>query len=237
MPREAHVRSSASRGNAVFDMAADYTFRAVNCQNTKLSKTNTIDMPSRDLTLILASTSTYRANLLYRLGFPFETTAPAVDESRLPDETFNSMAARLSEAKAKAVRHPNALIVGSDQVAVAGNQQLHKPGSVDCALEQLEFISGRTVDFYTGISLWNTATDRCQTEVVHYKATLRDLHRREIEAYVAADSPLDCAGSFKWERLGISLMQALEGTDPTALEGLPLIALCEMLRKEGLALP
>jgi septum formation protein len=237
MPREAQVRSSASRGNAVFDMAADYTFRAINCQNRKLSKTNTTTMSSRDPTLILASTSTYRANLLDRLGIPFETSVPGVDESRLPNETFNVMAARLSQVKAKAVNHPNALIIGSDQVAVVGDQQLHKPGSVDRAVEQLEIINGRTVEFYTGVTLWNTATGRCQTEVVPYKATLRDLNRREIEAYVAADSPLDCAGAFKWERLGISLMKALEGADPTALEGLPLIALCNMLRNEGLALP
>ena len=194
-------------------------------------------MSSRDPTLILASTSTYRANLLDRLGIPFETSVPGVDESRLPNETFNVMAARLSQVKAKAVNHPNALIIGSDQVAVVGDQQLHKPGSVDRAVEQLEIINGRTVEFYTGVTLWNTATGRCQTEVVPYKATLRDLNRREIEAYVAADSPLDCAGAFKWERLGISLMKALEGADPTALEGLPLIALCNMLRNEGLALP
>ena len=194
-------------------------------------------MSSRDPTLILASTSTYRANLLDRLGIPFETSVPGVDESRLPNETFNVMAARLSQVKAKAVNHPNALIIGSDQVAVVGDQQLHKPGSVDRAVEQLEIINGRTVEFYTGVTLWNTATGRCQTEVVPYKATLRDLNRRELEAYVAADSPLDCAGAFKWERLGISLMKALEGADPTALEGLPLIALCNMLRNEGLALP
>ena len=194
-------------------------------------------MSSRDPTLILASTSTYRANLLDRLGIPFETSVPGVDESRLPNETCNVMAARLSQVKAKAVSHPNALIIGSDQVAVVGDQQLHKPGSVDRAVEQLEIINGRTVEFYTGVTLWNTATGRCQTEVVPYKATLRDLNRREIEAYVAADSPLDCAGAFKWERLGISLMKALEGADPTALEGLPLIALCNMLRNEGLALP
>lgn len=195
------------------------------------------NMPSRDPQLILASTSTYRANLLVRLGIPFETGAPSIDESRLPNETFNAMAARLSRAKAKAIRHPNALIVGSDQVAIVGDQQLHKPGSVNRAVEQLELISGRTVEFYTGVSLWNTATDRCQTKVVQYKATLRDLNHQEIKAYVAADSPLDCAGAFKWERLGISLMQALEGADPTALEGLPLIALCNMLRNEGLTLP
>ena len=194
-------------------------------------------MPVTDPQLILASTSTYRANLLVRLGIPFEKSAPSIDESRLPKERFNVMAARLSEAKAKAIRHPNALIVGSDQVAVVGDQQLHKPGSVNRAVEQLELISGRTVEFYTGVSLWNTATDRCQTKVVQYKATLRDLNRHEIEAYVAADSPLNCAGAFKWERLGISLMQALEGADPTALEGLPLIALCNMLRNEGVALP
>jgi len=194
-------------------------------------------MRSRHPQLILASTSTYRANLLGRLGIPFEKSAPSIEESRLPNEAFNAMAARLSQAKAKAIRHPNALIIGSDQVAVVGDQQLHKPGSVNRAVEQLELISGRTVEFYTGVSLWNTKTDRCQTEVVQYKATLRDLNRHEIEAYVAADSPLDCAGAFKWERLGISLMQALEGSDPTALEGLPLISLCNMLRNEGLALP
>lgn len=195
------------------------------------------DMPSRDLTLILASTSTYRANLLKRLGFPFETTAPAVDESRLPDEPFDGLAARLSQAKAKSIPHPSALIIGSDQVAVVGERQLHKPGSVNDAMQQLEFIRGKTVDFYTGVALWNTATDRCQNEVIQYKATLRDLSNHEITAYVAADSPLDCAGAFKWERLGISLMVSLEGTDPTALEGLPLISLCNMLRNEGLALP
>ena len=194
-------------------------------------------MSSRDPTLILASTSTYRANLLERLGFSFEICAPAVDESRLPDEPFDTLAKRLSEAKAKSIRHLNALIIGSDQVAVAGDRQLHKPGSVQRAAEQLEFISGKTVEFYTGVSIWNTATDQCQTEVVEYKATLRELSHQEIVAYVTADSPLDCAGAFKWERLGISLMQALEGSDPTALEGLPLIALCNMLRNEGLALP
>ena len=147
------------------------------------------------------------------------------------------MAARLSEVKAKAIRHPNALIIGSDQVAAVGDQQLHKPGYVNRAIQQLKFISGRTVKFYTGVSLWNTAMDRCQTEVVQYKVTLRDLNRHEVEAYVKADSPLDCAGAFKCERLGISLMQVLEGADPTALEGLPLIALCNMLRNEGLTLP
>ena len=194
-------------------------------------------MPLSDLMIILASTSTYRAKLLNRLGFPFEITSPAVDESRLTNEPFNAMAARLSEAKAKSAGYPNALIIGSDQVAVVGNRQLHKPGTVNHAVEQLAFISGRTVKFYTGVSLWNTATNRCQTEVVQYKATLRNLSHHEIEAYVAADSPLDCAGAFKWERLGISLMQVLEGADPTALGGLPLIALCNMLRNEGVALP
>ena len=194
-------------------------------------------MSSRDQTLILASTSTYRANLLDRLGIPFETSAPAVDESRLPNETFNDMAARLSQAKAKSASYPNALIIGSDQVAVVGDRQLHKPGSVNHAVKQLTLISGRTVKFYTGVSLWNTATDRCQTEVVQYKATLRDLSHDEIEAYVAADLPLDCAGAFKWERLGISLYASARRRDPTALEGLPLIALCNMLRNEGLTLP
>ena len=194
-------------------------------------------MPARDPTLILASTSTYRANLLGRLGFNFETIAPAADETRLPDEAFVAMAARLSEAKAKSISHSSALVIGSDQVAVIGDRQLHKPGSIKRAEEQLRLISGKTVEFYTGVSLWNTATDRLQTEVIPYKATLRDLSDCEIEAYVAVESPLDCAGAFKWERLGISLMKTLEGADPTALEGLPLITLCNMLRNEGLALP
>ena len=160
-----------------------------------------------------------------------------MDESRVNSEPFNAMAARLSEAKAKSIRHPNALVIGSDQVAVLGDRQLHKPGSIKRAEEQLRLISGKTVEFYTGVSLWNTVTDRCQTKVIQYKATLRDLSYQEIEAYVAADSPLDCAGAFKWESLGISLMQGLQGSDPTALEGLPLITLCNMLRNEGLALP
>ncbi|MGB2198121.1 MAG: Maf family protein [Luminiphilus sp.] len=218
-------------------MAADYTFRAFNCQNRKLSKTNTTNMCPIDHTLVLASTSTYRANLLGRLGIPFETVTPSTDESRLPNEPFDMMAARLAEAKAKSIRYSRALVIGSDQVAVVGDRQLHKPGSANRAEEQLTFSSGKAVEFFTGVSLWNTETDNCQTQVVRYKATLRHLSRQEIETYVATDSPLDCAGSFKWENLGISLMQALEGSDPTALEGLPLITLCTMLRNEGVKLP
>ena len=194
-------------------------------------------MTAKKLTLILASTSKYRENLLDRLGIAFETSTPLADESRLSSEPFDSMAARLSEAKAKSIRHPSALIIASDQVAVLGDRQLHKPGSVNRAEEQLAAASGKTIDFFTGVSLWNTQTGHCQTEVVHYKATLRELSRQEIMAYVAADSPLDCAGSFRWESLGISLMQSLEGSDPTALEGLPLITLCMMLRNENLVLP
>ena len=187
--------------------------------------------------LILASTSPYRAALLKRLGHTFAKVAPGIDETAIAGETFSSLAMRLAEEKARAVSQSNSLVIGSDQVAVLGNRQLHKPGTPDKARAQLEQAQGQIVTFYTSLALYNTDTDQCQVDLVTTRATLRALSSDEIARYVEFDEPLDCAGSFKWERLGISLMSELQGSDPTALEGLPLIKLCNMLRNEGVLVP
>ena len=173
-----------------------------------------------------------------RLGLPFRQIAPNMDESPLTNEPFEALAKRLAEAKAKSVSVDGpALVIGSDQVAVLGDSQLNKPGTPEKARSQLASASGKTVTFFTSVALLNTATDHCQVDVVIYRAALRQLSEEEIARYVLADSPLDCAGAFKWERMGISLMRELEGSDPTALEGLPLIKLCGMLRNEGILVP
>lgn len=194
-------------------------------------------MNSQPPKLVLASTSTYRAALLDRLGVSYTQQAPLVEESMLPSEDFASLAGRLARKKAAAVDAPDSLVIGSDQVAVLGQQQLHKPGTIERAHAQLHECSGNIVQFFTGVALLNTVTGNVQSSVVHYQVAFRVLNDAEIRRYVTHDNPLDCAGSFKWERLGIALMASLEGPDPTALEGLPLIALCKMLRKAGLEIP
>ena len=194
-------------------------------------------MNSQPPKLVLASTSTYRAVLLDRLGVSYTQQAPLVEESMLPSEDFASLAGRLARKKAAAVDAPDSLVIGSDQVAVLGQQQLHKPGTIERAHAQLHECSGNSVQFFTGVALLNTVTGNVQSSVVHYQVAFRVLNDAEIRRYVTHDNPLDCAGSFKWERLGIALMASLEGPDPTALEGLPLIALCKMLRKAGLEIP
>ena len=187
--------------------------------------------------LVLASTSPYRAALLERLGLPFTKVAPGTDETAIAGEPFSSLAMRLAEEKARSVSESNSLVIGSDQVAVLGDRQLHKSGTPENARAQLEQAQDQTVTFYTSLAVHNTDTDQCQVDLVTTRATLRALSSDEIARYVEYDKPLDCAGSFKWERLGISLMHELEGSDPTALEGLPLIKLCGMLRREGLLVP
>ena len=194
-------------------------------------------MNSQPPKLVLASTSTYRAALLDRLGVSYTQQAPLVEESMLPSEDFAWLAGRLARKKAAAVDAPDSLVIGSDQVAVLGQQQLHKPGTIERAHAQLHECSGNSVQFFTGVALLNTVTGNVQSSVVHYQVAFRVLNDAEIRRYVTHDNPLDCAGSFKWERLGIALMASLEGPDPTALEGLPLIALCKMLRKAGLEIP
>lgn len=189
--------------------------------------------------LVLASTSTYRRELLNRLGVPFETTSPDCDESPLPGETPVQLAERLAEAKARAVadRFPDALIIGSDQVAYVGDRTFGKPGSRERAIAQLQALRGRSVVFHTGLCLLNAATGRAQLQGIPTEVRFRELSDVEIERYVAKEDALNCAGSAKSEGLGIALLDYLRGDDPNALIGLPLIALCNMLRAEGVTIP
>ncbi len=189
--------------------------------------------------LVLASTSRYRAELLGRLAIPFQTARPQVDETPLPEESPQSTAERLAEAKARAVaqEYPDALIIGSDQVAYLDKQIFGKPGDAPHAIAQLRTMRGQTVIFHTALAVLNTRTQRLQQCAVPTQVKFRKLSDEEIDHYVALEQPFDCAGSAKSEGLGITLLEALSGDDPTALIGLPLIALSHMLRQEGLQLP
>jgi MAF protein len=190
-------------------------------------------------TLVLASSSAYRAALLGRLGLEFQTASPDVDESTLPDESPRDLVARLAPAKARAVvlDYPDGLIIGSDQVAVLvmGDTAtiLGKPHTAARARAQLQALSGQRVTFLTSLCLLNAATDALQLDVVETPVTFRQLTSKEIARYVELEQPLDCAGAFKSEGLGIALFESLGGEDPNALIGLPLISLCAMLRAEG----
>jgi septum formation protein len=189
--------------------------------------------------LVLASTSRYRAELLHRLGVDFESQRPDVDEAPRPDESPVARAERLSIAKAVAVAAncPAALVIGSDQVAELDGHLLRKPGSVANASAQLAASSGRVVAFHTAVCVVDTRTGRQASHVDHTRVQFRSLSMAEIERYVARERPLDCAGSFKCEGLGISLFERIDSSDPTALIGLPLIALAQLLRAAGLSLP
>ena len=189
--------------------------------------------------LILASTSRYRAELMSRLGLHFTSEQVAIDESCHPGETALALARRLSNEKARAVtdREGDFASIGSDQVAACDNRLLGKPGSVAAACEQLQFISGKHVVFFTGLALWRPKKNLLAQRVAHTEVSMRPLNDAEIERYVERDQPLDCAGAFKWEALGISLFRKTEGPDPTALQGLPLIALSELLRQQGFQVP
>jgi septum formation protein len=189
--------------------------------------------------LVLASTSTYRRALLERFQLPFETARPDVDETPLPGEPPPATADRLAAAKARAVaaRFDDALIIGSDQVAHLGDEVFGKPGTVERAVAQLRRMSGRTIVFHTALALLNTSNGRLQSESVPTLVRFRELSDDEIARYVDKERPLDCAGSAKSEALGITLLESLSGDDPTALVGLPLIALARMLRAEGVSLP
>jgi len=188
-------------------------------------------------TLILASTSRYRAALLGKLGLPFSTRAPEVDERPLPAESADSLVRRLAEAKARAVGATSgpALVIGSDQVAVCNGRILGKPGTEARAREQLNELSGREVCFLTGLFLLDTTTGDGQLAVDTTRVVFRQLSTTEIANYVAREQPVDCAGAFKSEGLGIALFEAIEGKDPNALIGLPLIDLCGMLRNAGVS--
>jgi len=189
--------------------------------------------------LVLASTSAYRRELLERLHHPFEVAAPDVDETPLPAEAPARTAERLARMKAEAVapRFRDALIIGSDQVADLDGEPLGKPGNRESARRQLTRMSGRTVVFHTALALLNAASGNCQTRVVPCAVTLRPLSPESIERYLDREQPYHCAGSAKVEGLGIALMARLEGEDPNALIGLPLIALVDMLAAEGVSIP
>lgn len=188
--------------------------------------------------LVLASTSVYRSELLKRLQLPFETAAPDVDETPLPGESARTTSLRLAQEKARAVAaaFPDALIIGSDQVALLEGVQIGKPLTHDNAVRQLRAMRGKTTIFYTALALLNSKTGRMQTEVAENHVTLRDLTDAEIGGYLLKEQPYHCAGSAKSEGLGIALMSRMTGDDPNALIGLPLILLTEMLRRENVRL-
>ncbi|MGR7404258.1 Maf family protein [Klebsiella aerogenes] len=185
--------------------------------------------------LLLASTSPWRRMLLEKLTLPFECAAPEVDETPQPGESARQLVVRLAQAKAQALasRFPQHLIIGSDQVCVLDGEITGKPHTEENAHRQLRKASGTIVTFYTGLALCNSANGHLQTECEPFDVHFRHLSDQEIEAYIRKENPLQCAGSFKSEGLGITLFERLEGRDPNSLVGLPLIALCQMLRREG----
>lgn len=184
--------------------------------------------------LILASTSPWRRALLEKLAIPFECAAPEVDETPMPGESPRHLVLRLAQEKAQSLaqRFPAHLIIGSDQVCVLDGEITGKPLTEERAYQQLSKASGNIITFYTGLALYNSATGHLQTEAEPFDVHFRHLSETEIEDYVRKERPLRCAGSFKSEGLGIALFERLEGRDPNTLIGLPLIALCQMLRRE-----
>lgn len=188
--------------------------------------------------MILASTSSFRRELLKRLGLSFEIQAPDTDETPLPGEQSENLVARLAERKARSIaRHESsALVIGCDQVAVLDGEIVGKPGDHEHALAQLSKASGKSVAFHTGLCLINSGNGRAQVEVVPYHVVFRQLSLDQIENYLRYEQPYQCAGSFRSEGLGIALFDRLEGEDPTSLVGLPLIRLVRMLEAEGVRL-
>ena len=185
--------------------------------------------------LVLGSSSSYRYELLSRLQLPFEVSSPDIVESALTGEMPEATATRLAEEKARVVAtiHPNALIIGADQVAVLEGAQLGKPLSYENATKQLYAMRGKEVVFHTALSLFNSCSGRMQSKLISSLVKFRDLSDRQISNYLAKEQPYHCAGSAKYEGLGIALIERMESDDPNALIGLPLIALVEMLVHEG----
>ncbi len=204
-----------------------------------MSKDNsTPQATASDRPLILGSTSRYRKELLARLCIPFHVEAPEVDETPQAQEAPKDLALRLALAKARAVanKYPDAVVIGSDQVADLDGEPLGKPGNHTNAVKQLKRMRGKTVIFQTALSVVCVATGFEQTDLAAVKVTFRDLTDAEIESYLKAEEPYDCAGSAKSEGLGIALLAAIDNDDPTALIGLPLIRTCHMLRAAGVKL-
>ena len=188
--------------------------------------------------LILGSTSTYRRELLSRLRIPFEVVAPEVDETPNPHEAPAQLACRLAMVKARAVafRFPQSVVIGSDQVADLDGEAIGKPGAHEAAVAQLQRMRGKRVVFQTAVAVVCEETGFAQVELAVVEVFFRTLADAEIEAYLRAEQPYDCAGSAKSEGLGIALLDSIESDDPTALVGLPLIRTCRLLRAAGLVL-
>jgi len=194
--------------------------------------------PAAGRPVVLGSTSRYRRELLSRLRIAFEVASPEVDETPRPGEAPRDLALRLARAKARAVaaKFPGAAVIGSDQVADLDGEPLGKPGTHERAVAQLQRMRGRTVVFQTALAVVCQATGFEQVDVAAVEVRFRDLTDAEIEAYLHAEEPYDCAGSAKSEGLGIALLEAIDNDDPTALVGLPLIRTCRMLRAAGVRL-
>lgn len=186
--------------------------------------------------LVLASSSRYRSQLLARLQYPFESYSPNIDESPLANEQPSALVARLAQEKAKALasHFKDALIIGSDQVASLNGSTLGKPGHHEAALQQLLDCQGKTVTFYTGLCVYDSAADTFYSNTSRNDVNFRKLSKDQLDTYLKKDQPYDCAGSFKCESLGIALFTAIKGDDPNALIGLPLIALIDLLKAAGL---
>ncbi|CAM2786102.1 Maf family protein [Vibrio rarus] len=187
--------------------------------------------------LVLASTSPYRAEILRKLSLSFTQVSPNFDETALDNEKPEQLVARLAEGKAKACPLPpgNHLVIGSDQVCVVNDRIVGKPHTTQGAIEQLTAQSGQTITFYTGLALYNSKEKRTQVTVDTFNVHFKTLSAAQIRRYVAIEQPLNCAGSFKSEGLGIALFRSLEGKDPNTLVGLPLIDLIQLLDNEGVA--
>lgn len=195
-----------------------------------------LSAPNRPV--VLGSTSVYRRELMARLRIPFDVAAPDVDETPQPGETPQALAGRLALAKARAVaaRYPQAAVIGSDQVADLGGEPLGKPGTHARAVQQLQRMRGRIVVFQTAVAVVCLDSGFEQSDIAPVRVRFRDLSDDEIEAYLRAETPYDCAGSAKSEGLGICLLESIDNDDPTALVGLPLIRTCRMLRAAGVRL-
>jgi septum formation protein len=189
--------------------------------------------------LVLASTSPFRREILQKLAIPFDAAAPDTDETMMDKESPEALVSRLAESKARAVAHdwPNALIIGSDQVACVDGEILGKPGNRQNAMQQLTQAAGKAVTFYTGLCLLNSGSQQAQISCELFKVYFRQLNEAQIARYLDHEQPFNCAGSFKSEGMGITLFSKLEGDDPNTLIGLPLIRLVEMLGNEGVELP
>ncbi len=196
-------------------------------------------MPSTLPPIVLASSSSYRRELLTRLQLPFTCHSPDIDETPQANESAQALVQRLALSKARALaqHYPQHIIIGSDQVAVLDGKIIGKPLHAEGATQQLSAASGRSLVFLTGLTVIDTRTQIEQVDLVPFTVHFRTLNAAQIQRYIAAEQPFDCAGSFKSEGLGVSLFQATEGSDATSLVGLPLIRLCDMLNACGIAVP